>query len=83
MNAGVNKFSYIFIKWLQRDGSSVTKIELSGCFTECCWMVLVAKGRFFCNQNCSKRLFYSVLMDTSGCKRTVPLQPQTKRTVPL
>ena len=34
-------------------------------------MVLVAKGRFFCNQNWIKRLFYSSLMDGSGCKRTV------------
>ena len=42
---------------------------------------MIAKGRFFCNQNWIKRLFYSVLMDTSGCKRTVSLQ--SKRTVPL
>ena len=42
-----------------------------------------SKHSKFCNQNWIKRLFYSVLMDGSGCKRTVPLQPQTKRTVPL
>ena len=30
----------------------------------------------FCNQNRSKRLFYSSLMDGSDCKRTVPLQSQ-------
>ena len=28
----------------------------------------------FCNQNWTKRLFYSSLMDYSDCKRTVPLQ---------
>ena len=35
MNAGVNNFSYIFIKWLQRDGSFAIKIGLIGCFTVC------------------------------------------------
>ena len=42
-------------------------------------MVLIAKEPSLCNQNWIKRLFYSVLMDASGCKRTVPLQPQKNR----
>ena len=33
-----------------------------------------SKHSKFCNQNWTKRLFYSSLMDYSDCKRTVPLQ---------
>ena len=32
-----------------------------------------SKHSKFCNQNWTKRLFYSSLMDYSDCKRTVPL----------
>ncbi|MDY4184451.1 MAG: hypothetical protein SOX83_00675, partial [Sodaliphilus sp.] len=47
-----------------------------------------SKHSKFCNQNWTKRLFYSVLMGGSDCKRTVPLQSlmdgsDCKRTVPL
>ena len=35
-----------------------------------------SKHSKFCNQNWIKRLFYSVLMDGSGCKGTVLLQSE-------
>ena len=49
-----------------------TKIGLSGCFAVCWWMVLVAKEPSLCNQNWTKRLFYSALMDGSNHKPKEP-----------
>ena len=41
MNAGVNKFSYIFIKWLQKNRPFVTKFGLIGCLTVCWWVIFL------------------------------------------